>query len=71
MLYFCSMFLKAADKKDKDTGKIYRYYKLCESYRLGDKVRHRTLLILGKLDDIQGDTEKKLLADYSQGSRSE
>jgi len=57
------MFLKAADKKDKDTGKIYRYYKLCESYRLGDKVRHRTLLILGKLDDIQTDTEKKLLAD--------
>lgn len=57
------MFLKAADKKDKNTGKIYRYYKLCESYRLGNSIRHHTLLTLGKLDEIDNETEKKLLAD--------
>lgn len=57
------MFIKASDKKDKTTGKIYRYYKLCESYRIGNSIRHRTLLALGKLDEIQSDSEKKLLAD--------
>jgi transposase len=57
------MFIKTADKKDKQTGKTYRYYKLCESYRIGSKTRHRTLMVLGKLDDIQTDSEKKMLAD--------
>lgn len=57
------MFIKTSDKKDKITGKTYRYYKLCESYRIGNNVRHRTILVLGKLDEIQSDNEKKLLAD--------
>ncbi|NQV03769.1 MAG: IS1634 family transposase [Bacteroidia bacterium] len=57
------MFIKAADKKDKKTGKIYRYYKLCESYRIGEKTRHRTVLILGKLEDIVIASERKYLAD--------
>jgi hypothetical protein len=57
------MFLKAADKKDKKTGKIYRYYKLCESYRIGDKVRHRTIHVLGKLEEIENENERKILAD--------
>jgi hypothetical protein len=63
VLYLCCMFIKAADKKDRTTGRVYRYYKLCESYRIGDKTRHRTILVLGKLDEIQSDTDKKLLAD--------
>lgn len=62
-LYLCCMFIKTADKKDAHTGKIYRYYKLCESYRIGNKTRHRTIFILGKLEDIQSDREKKILAD--------
>ncbi len=57
------MFLKSSDKKEKNTGKTYRYYKLCESYRIGDKIRHRTLFILGKLDEITTNHERKLLAD--------
>jgi len=57
------MFLKAADKKDKTTGKIYRYYKLCESYRIGDKIRHQTYLSLGKLEELQTNEQRKLLAD--------
>jgi hypothetical protein len=68
------MFIKTADKKDQATGKIYRYYKLCESYRIGDKTRHRTILVLGKLEEIQSDTDKKLLADrieqYLSGSNA-
>ncbi len=57
------MFLKVADKKDNNTRKIYRYYKLCESYRLGNNIRHHTLLTLGKLDEVDNETEKKLLTD--------
>jgi len=57
------MFLKAADKKDKATGKTYRYYKLCESYRIGNKTRHRTVLTIGKAEEVQSDEERKLLAD--------
>jgi len=57
------MFLKAADKKDKVTGKVYRYFKLCESYRIGAKTRHNTILVLGKLEQIQSDAERKMLAD--------
>ncbi|MBU0486403.1 MAG: IS1634 family transposase [Bacteroidetes bacterium] len=57
------MFLKAADKKDKNTGKVYRYYKLCESYRFGSKTRHRCVFVLGKLDEIATDSDKKTLAD--------
>ena len=62
-VYLCSMFLKIADKKDKSTGKTYKYYKLCESYRIGDKTRHRTIINLGKLEEIVTDRERKLLAD--------
>ena len=60
------MFLKPADKKDKSTGKIYRYYKLCESYRIGSSTRHRTILNLGKLEDVETEEERKLLADRTE-----
>ena len=65
------MFIKIADKKEANTGKIYRYYKLCESYRIGDKTRHRTMLVLGKLEEIQSDREKKMLADRIEHYLSE
>lgn len=55
------MFLKIDDKKDKE--KNYRYYKLCESYRIGNKTRHRTILNLGKIDDVETPEDRKLLAD--------
>jgi len=57
------MFLKSADKKDKATGKLYRYFKLCESYRIGSKTRHNTILVLGKLEEIETDADRKILAD--------
>jgi hypothetical protein len=57
------MFLKIDRKIDKQNGNQYLYYKLCESYRIGDKIRHRTLLHLGNLDELQNSEERKLLAD--------
>ena len=56
------MFLKKDIKKDRKGKKKYPHYRLCESYRLNDKVRHRTIINVGRLDDLE-DNEKKMLAD--------
>jgi len=57
------MFIKTIVKTDKKTGKRYDYYRLCESYRLNGKPRHRTIISLGNLDDLNTKEERKLLAD--------
>ena len=57
------MFIKSVPKKDKNTSKLYTYYRLCESYRLGDKVRHRNILSLGSLDELTHYQDFKYLAD--------
>ena len=57
------MFIKNIVKTDKKTGKQYNYYRLCESYRIGNKVRHRTIVSMGKLEGIDSKEDRKLLAD--------
>lgn len=57
------MFIKTVPKKDKGTGKIYRYYRLCQSYRQGNSVRHRNILSLGTLDELSHYQDYKDLAD--------
>lgn len=57
------MFIKAIPKTEKTTGKSYHYYRLCESYRLGDKTRHRNILSLGSLMELTDKKDFKFLAD--------
>jgi hypothetical protein len=57
------MFIKTIVKTDKKSGKRYDYYRLCEGYRIGNKVRHRTILSLGKLQKIESKEDRKQLAD--------
>jgi len=57
------MFIKTIVKTDKKTGKRYEYYRLCEGYRIGNKVRHRSILSLGRLSGIESKEDKKMLAD--------
>ncbi|KAF0237744.1 MAG: transposase IS4 family [Prolixibacteraceae bacterium] len=57
------MFIKVIPKIDRNTGKAYNYYQLCESYRLGGKVRHRSILSLGNLIELSDNKDFKLLAD--------
>lgn len=57
------MFIKTIVKTEKKTGKQYNYYRLCESYRIGNKVRHRSIVSMGKLNGIETRQDKKLLAD--------
>jgi transposase len=63
MLYIYGMFIKIIPKKDKNTGKVYHYHRLCESYRIGESVRHRTILQLGALDELTQPGQFKFLAD--------
>lgn len=57
------MFIKTIPKTDKKTGKTYNYYRLCESYRIGNKPRHRPILSLGVLSELSDSKDLKLLAD--------
>ena len=45
------MFIKPLTKYNKTTGKHYTLYQLCESYRLDDRIRHRVIIGLGKLEE--------------------
>src|ERR687890_747891 len=55
------MFLKVIFKTNK-TGERIRTYRLCESYRRDNSVRHLTVLHLGSLEDLPETDQKKALA---------
>ena len=40
------------------------YYRLVESYRVDDQVKHETILNLGTLDELPDVEQKKALAAY-------
>ena len=45
----------------KSTKEHKLYYRLCESYRFENTVRHDTIVDLGSLDELPGEAERKLL----------
>lgn len=57
------MFIKTIVKTDKKSGKRYEYLRLCESYRLGSKTRHRGIITLGSVPQLDTREKKKALAD--------
>ncbi len=58
------MFIKRINKKDRHGKLKYSYYRLCESYRIGNNVRHKTVLSLGNLDELPDEEQHKQLADH-------
>lgn len=56
------MFLKVVFKTKKSTGERIKNYRLCESYRYDNAVRHQTILHLGSLEDLPETDQKKALA---------
>jgi transposase len=56
------MFIKKIDKYSSKTGRSYFTYRLCESYRIDGKVRHRNILNVGKLENVRKE-DFKLLCD--------
>ena len=76
---FCCAFLvlkyyndvyKKIDKSSHKTGKGYYTYRLCESYRIDNKVRHRTILNVGKLENIRKEDFKFLCDRVQQKEQS-
>lgn len=57
------MFLKVIFKTIKSTGEKKKHYRLCESYRYDNTVRHLTILHLGSLEELPETEQKKALAD--------
>ena len=55
------MFLKVIFKTIKTTGEIKKHYRLCESYRYDNTVRHLTILHLGSLEELPAIEQKKAL----------
>lgn len=56
------MFLKRITKPDRKGKKIYEYYRLVHSYKIGKKIRQQTIINLGKLDGLPKE-KHKFLAD--------
>jgi transposase len=56
------MFIRPVQKKDKSSGRVYTYYRLCESFRSGKKVSQRVILDLGKIEELSTDSQRKDLA---------
>jgi len=57
------MFLKPVIKYIRTTGEHRTYYRLCESYRYQNTVRHHTLVQLGTLDELPDESKRELLKD--------
>ena len=61
-IIFVVMFLKPVLKYLKATGEHKVYYRLCESYRHENTVRHHTVVQLGTLDELPEEFQRKNLA---------
>jgi len=61
-IIFVGVFLKPVLKYLKTTGEHKVYYRLCESYRYENTVRHHTIVQLGTLDELPDEFQRKNLA---------
>jgi hypothetical protein len=60
-IIFVKMFLKPVLNYLKTTGEHKIYYRLCESYRYENTVRHHTIVQLGTLDELPEEYQRKNL----------
>ena len=59
---FGPVFLKAVYKNIKSTGEQVRHYRLVESYRFDNTVRHQTILHVGTLSELPDVEQKRALS---------
>ena len=60
-VYLCWMFIKPVLKYIKTTGEHKTYYRLCESYRYENTVRHHTIVQLGTLEELADERQRSKL----------
>ena|SRR5690606_15077154 len=58
---FVPVFIKSTKKRIKTTGAIVVQYRLCESYRIGDRIKHTHILHLGTLETLPDVEQKRSL----------
>jgi len=56
------MFIKVIHKVVKSTGERVSSYRLCESYRFDNAIKHTSILYLGRLEELPGVEQKRALA---------
>ena len=54
--------MKVIFKKNETTGEQIKSYRLCESYRFDNTVRHQTIVHLGSLEELPDIDQKRALA---------
>ncbi len=54
------MFIKKIVKKNPNSDKLYTYYRLMHTYKVGGKVRQQIIINLGKLEDVVKEDHKRL-----------
>jgi len=54
------MFIRGITKKNKEGNKIYTYYRLARTYKVGNRVRQDTVINLGKLESLPKEKHKLL-----------
>jgi hypothetical protein len=54
------VFIKKIDKSNPKKDRVYFTYRLYESYRIDNKVRHRSIPNPGKLEDVPPEYHKLL-----------
>ena len=54
------MYIREVKKSNKNSDKVYSYYRLVHGYKLGNKTRQQTLLNLGKLEELNKSYHKAL-----------
>jgi len=58
---FVPVFIKSTKKRIKTTGAIVVQYRLCESYRIGERTKHTHILHLGTLEMLPDVEQKRSL----------
>lgn len=56
----CQSFIRGINKKNKDGNRIYTYYRLARTYKIGNKVRQETVVNLGNLEGLPKEKHKLL-----------
>lgn len=59
---FVVMFIMVIYKVAKSTGERVSCYRLCESYRFDNTIKHTGILHLGRLEELPGVEQKRALA---------
>jgi hypothetical protein len=59
------MFINKIDKSNPKKDRVYFTYRLCESYRIDNKVCHRSIPNPGKMEDVPSEY-LKLLCDRTE-----